>query len=113
MRMHERQAGDVTVVSLFGRLVLGEATERLGDKTRSLLHQNRRAIVFDLGGVDYIDSGGLGQLITSFVSARNAGGVVKLANLPTRANDLLVTTTLDLTFERLETVDAAVRSFGH
>lgn len=112
MQIDERQNGDVTVVALAGRLVVGEATQHLHDKTRSLLHQGRRHIVFDLGGVDSIDSGGLGQLVEAFTAARAYGGTVKLANLSRRADNLLVTTKLDLTFERMETVDAAVQSFA-
>ena len=113
MRIDEQHDGDVTVLALSGRLVLGDATERLNDKTRSLLFEGCRQLVFDLGAVSMIDSGGLGQLLTSFNSARNLGGDVKLAALSNRANNLLVTTKLDVVFDRLETADAAVKSFAH
>jgi anti-anti-sigma factor len=113
MQISERHDGEVTIVVLDGALTLGDPTTRLHDKINSLLHQQRLHIVLDLGKVGTVDSAGLGELIRSHVSAKGKGGVVKLANLSKKADDLLITTKLDLVFDRFGSVADALASFGH
>jgi anti-sigma B factor antagonist len=111
MDMTERQAGDVTVVELAGKLTLGDATTRLHDKINSVLHQGRRQLVLDLGGVDYVDSAGLGELVRTHSTVKKNDGAVHIANLSNRVQDLLTLTKLITVFEVFDTVDAAAASF--
>jgi anti-sigma B factor antagonist len=93
-----------------GRIVFGEESAILRDTVRKLiLEQNR--IVLNLGGVNYIDSGGLGTLVSLYTTAHNSGGAVKLANLTQRVGDLLHVTKLVTIFEVYESIERAVESF--
>ena len=111
MDMTERQAGDVTVVELDGKLTQGEPTTRLHDKINSVLHQGRRKLVLDLGGVDYVDSAGLGELVRTHSTVKKQEGAVHIANLSDGVQDLLSLTKLITVFEVFDTVDAALASF--
>ncbi len=112
MTLDERNAGDVTIVSVSGDITLGSGTEvRIKDKIRSLLQQGRTKIVLDLGGVSYVDSAGLGQLVQSHVTVARSGGVLKLVGVTKRLNDLLVVTRLVTVFDCFDDEAAAVGSF--
>ncbi len=77
---------------------------------KNLLALNNQ-IVLNLGGVNYIDSGGLGTLVALYTTARNAGGSIKLAALTQRVGDLLQVTKLLTVFEVYDTVEDAVGSY--
>lgn len=112
MTLDERNAGDVTIVSVSGDITLGSGAEvRIKDKIRSLLQQGRTKIVLDLGGVAYVDSAGLGQLVQSHVTVARNGGVLKLVGVTRRLNDLLVVTRLVTVFDCFDDEAAAVGSF--
>src|SRR5205807_9338190 len=93
-----------------GRIVFGEEASALRETIKSLLSENKQ-IVLNLGGVSYIDSGGLGILVSLYTSARSAGGDIKLANLTQRVGDLLQITKLLTIFEVCEGEQKAVESF--
>ena len=112
MDISERSVGDVTVVDLTGKLNLGEATQQLHDKINSLLQQDRKNIVLNLGEVTSVDSGGLGELVRTLTTMRKHEGSLKIANLPTRVQDLLVMTRLVTVFETFEDEAAALKSFS-
>ena len=112
MQIDERAAGKVTVLVLKGDLKLGDGQALLKDKVQSLLHQGRKHVLIDLGGVSYIDSSGLGELATAFTSAAKAGGSIKLLNLTKRVRDLLAITKLLTVFECHDNEAEAVKSFG-
>src|SRR3954451_13635318 len=99
MDITERTAGGVTIVDLNGKLHLGDATQRLHDKVNSLLQQGRKNILFNLGEVSSVDSGGLGELVRTLTTMQKHGGSLKVANLPKRVQDLLVMTRLLTVFE--------------
>ncbi len=109
-KLSTRLIDGIVVVDCSGRLVFGDETSLLRDTVKSLLNDNRY-IVLNLGGVNYIDSGGLGTLVSLYTSARNAGGNMKLANLTKRVGDLLQITKLLTVFEVYDGEDKAVRSF--
>lgn len=111
IKINERLIGDVTVLDLVGRLTIDQAAERLKDKIGSLISQQRTAIVLNLDGVPYIDSGGLGQLVASYASVMKAGGALKLLNVGSRNQDLLAITRLVTLFETFDSEAEAVRSF--
>jgi anti-sigma B factor antagonist len=112
MSVSERQDGGVTIVDVTGRLVLGDAADAVRDKVRSLLQQGRLQIVVNLGDVTYMDSSGLGVLVSSFATVNRQGGALKLLNLTKRLQDLLVITKLLNVFDCYENEAAAVRSFS-
>jgi anti-sigma B factor antagonist len=112
MQIDERSAGKVTVLALTGDLKIGEGQALLKDKVHSLLHQGRTNILVDLGAVGYIDSTGIGELASSFISARRAGGEVKLLNLTKRVRDLLAITKLLTVFDSFDNEQQALQSFS-
>lgn len=111
LKLTVRNDEDVTVVLCSGRIVFGEESTALRDKVKSLLAEGNKKIVLNLGGVSYIDSGGLGVLVSLFTSAKAAGGDIKLANLTQRVGDLLQITKLLTVFEVHEGEQKAVESF--
>jgi anti-sigma B factor antagonist len=111
MRIEERVVNNVAVVTVHGDIVLNGSGLDLADKVRSLLEQERRHIVLDVGDVRYVDSGGIGQLMESFTAAQHRGGSVKLLGVTRRLNDLLVITKLLNVFECFETEQEAIDSF--
>src|SRR5581483_2943772 len=110
LRLSNRSVDGVTVVDCDGRLVFGEESANVRDTVKSLLSQNNQ-LVLNLGGVNYIDSGGLGTLVALFTTARSAGGAIKLAALTQRVGDLLQVTKLLTVFEVYDSVEEAVQSF--
>jgi anti-sigma B factor antagonist len=110
LRMSTRTMEGVLVVDCSGRVVFGEESAALRDMIKKLLAQNPN-IVMSLREVNYIDSGGLGTLVSLFTSARNAGGAVKLARLSKRVGELLQITKLLTVFEVFDDEEAAARSF--
>ena len=112
MTIQERASGAVTVLDLDGKLVLGDGDVLLKDKIHSLVFQNKKQIVLNMGGVSYVDSSGLGALIAVYVTAQNNGGRIKLLNLTKRLSDLLSIAKLTTVFETYDSEPDAVRSFG-
>lgn len=110
LKISTREAGNVTVVSCSGRIVFGEEAAELREVVKGLL-QRAKQIVIDLGGVSYIDSGGLGTLVGLYTSAHNAGGEIKLANLTQRVHDQLQITKLITVFDCYPSEGAAVSAF--
>ncbi len=112
MELQERHVGDVVVLDLSGQLTLADGSGRLKDKINSALHQGSRNILLNLGGVSYIDSGGLGQLVSSFTTVKRENGSLKLSNLGKRSNDLLAMTKLVMVFDTFGTEQEGVDSFA-
>lgn len=103
MKLEERQAGDVTVLTIDGEITLSAGGDvQLKDKIQSLLQQGHKKILLDLGNVSYVDSAGLGQLVQATVTASKNGGKLKLIHLTKRLNDLLVVTKLSTVFDIVE-----------
>jgi len=89
MQIEERKFGDVAVLDLKGRVMLGEGDELLKDKVNSLLQQGNRKIILNLADVPYVDSAGLGEIVRTFTTVSKQGGSLKLLNLTKRITDLL------------------------
>jgi anti-sigma B factor antagonist len=102
---------DVTVIEAAGRITLGENVEILRDQIHQLTAKGRRKILLNLAEVTYIDSSGIGEMVSSFTTLSNLGGSVKLLKLTTRVRDLLQITKLYTVFEVFEDEGEAVRSF--
>jgi anti-sigma B factor antagonist len=110
LKLTTRTVQDILVVNCDGRIVFGEESAELRDKVKALIAQNKR-IVLNLGGVSYIDSGGLGTLVALYTTAHNAGGAIKLTDLTQRVGDLLQVTKLLTIFEVYDTEEEAIQSF--
>jgi anti-sigma B factor antagonist len=111
MKASSRQVNGVTVVDMMGRITLGEGSVVLRDTIRDLLGKGDKKILLNLGNVTYIDSSGIGELVSAFTSVRNQGGELKLLNLTKKVHDLLQITKLYTVFEVKDDEAAAVKSF--
>lgn len=110
LKLTVRTVHDILVVNCDGRVVFGEESAELRDTVKKLLAENNQ-LVLNLGGVTYIDSGGLGTLVALYTTAHNAGGSIKLSNLTQRVGDLLQVTKLLTVFEVYPTEEEAIQSF--
>jgi anti-sigma B factor antagonist len=112
MTTSTRQAGDVTIVDISGRIVLGEESAALREAVCNLLSKGHKKILFNLGDVHYIDSAGLGSLVSAFTSVRKQGGELKLLNLTNKVHDVMQITKLYTVFDIVNDEAVAVRSFA-
>jgi len=101
----------VSVVDVAGRITLGEGSSALRDALRDLINKNQKKILLNLGEVNYIDSSGIGELVSGFTTVTNSGGSLKLLNLNKRVKDLLQITKLYTVFDVHEDEAGAIRSF--
>lgn len=106
-----RDAGPVTVLDLSGRITLGEGSALLRKTVRQLLEENRTLLLLNLGDVDYIDSSGIGELVSAYTAARGRGGDMKLLNLTRKVRDLLQITKLYTVFDVHSDEGSALRSY--
>lgn len=111
MKIITRMIDGVTIVHINGRIELGEGSAAVRDVIRDLLAKERKKILLNLGDVDYIDSAGLGVLVSSFTSVKNDGGELKLLYLTKKVQDLLQMTKLYTVFEVLDDEAAGIKSF--
>jgi anti-sigma B factor antagonist len=111
-KLNIRQVGDVTVVDVSGRITLGEGSAALREVMRDLVTKNQKKILLNLGDVTYIDSSGIGELVSGFTTVTNSGGNLKLLNLNKRVKDLLQITKLYTVFDVHEDEAGAIRSFA-
>jgi anti-sigma B factor antagonist len=95
-----------------GRITLGEGSSAMRDAVRDMVSKNQKKILLNLGDVSYIDSSGIGELVSGFTTVTNGGGNLKLLNLNKRVKDLLQITKLYTVFEVHEDEAAAIRSFA-
>ena len=112
VKLSTRQVGDVTVIDAAGRITLGEGTTALRDSIRDSLNAGHKKVLLNLGEVNYIDSSGIGELVSAFTTVTNQGGQLKLLNLSKRIQDLLQITKLYTVFEVHDDEAAAIRSFA-
>jgi anti-sigma B factor antagonist len=113
MTITTREVSHVTVVDINGRITLGEETGQLRDTVRNLLAAGKKKIVLNLAHVDFIDSSGVGELVSSFTAVRNAGGDLKLFSLSKKVQDVLNVTKLYTIFDIKEDEFTAVKSFDY
>ena len=111
LNIKERQAGDVTVLDLSGKITIGEGSVQLREAVRGLLENGKKKILLNLGDVSYVDSSGIGELVSSYTTTNNQGGQLKLLNLTKKIQDLLMITKLLTVFETYDSEETAVESF--
>ncbi len=112
MKASSRQVNGVTIVDLSGRITLGEGSVVLRDLVRDLMSKGQKKILLNLGDVTYIDSSGIGELVSAYTSVRNSGGELKLLNLTKKVHDLLQITKLYTVFDVKDDEASAVAAFG-
>ena len=112
MKASTRQVDGVTIVDLSGRITLGEGSVILRDTVKDLLGKGQKKILLNLGDVSYIDSSGIGELVSAFTSVRNQGGELKLLNLTKKVHDLLQITKLYTVFDVKDDEAAAIGAFA-
>ena len=113
MTITTREVSHVTIVDINGRITLGDETGLLRDTVRNLIDQGKKKIVLNLANVDYVDSSGVGELVSSFTTVRNAGGELKLLNLTKKVQDVLYVTKLYTVFDVKDDEFPAVKSFDY
>ena len=112
MTTSTRQVGGVTIVDIGGQIVLGEESAALRNLVSDLLSKGHKKILLNLGDVNYIDSSGLGHLVSAFTSVRKQEGELKLLNLTKKVHDVLQITRLYTVFDIMDDEAVAVRSFS-
>jgi anti-sigma B factor antagonist len=112
MTVSERTTEGVTILDVKDTLTFGEGANRLRDKVRSLLQQGQKSLLVNLADVSYVDSAGLGELVTAFTTVTRQGGTLKLVGVTKRLTDLLVITKLITVFESFDSEAAAIASFS-
>ena len=112
VKLTTRQIGDVTVIDAAGRITLGEGSSTFRDSIKELTTKGHNKILLNLGDVSYIDSSGIGELVSGFTTVSNAGGQLKLLKLTKRIQDLLQITKLYTIFEVFDDEAAGLASFN-
>ena len=107
-----RHVGDIAIVDITGRIVLGEAGATLRNLVADLLKKGNKKILFNLADVSYIDSSGLGHLVSAYTAVRNRGGELKLLKLTKNVHNVMQITKLYTIFDVMDDEAAAVKSFG-
>ena len=112
MTTSTRQVGAVTIVDISGQIVLGEESAAVRNLVCDLLSKGHKKILFNLGDVNYIDSSGLGHLVSAFTSVRKQGGELKLLNLMKKVQDVMQIAKLYTVFDVMDDEAVAIKSFG-
>ena len=111
MKISTRQVDGVTIVDCSGRITLGEGSITLRDTVSQLLTKGQKKILLNLGDVNYIDSSGIGELVSAFTTVRKQGGELKLLNLTKKVHDLLQITKLYTVFDIYDDEASAIASY--
>jgi len=112
MKSSTRQVDGVTIVDLSGRITLGEGSVVLRDTIRDLIGKGNKKILLNLGDVTYIDSSGIGELVSAFTAVRRENGELKLLNLTKKVHDLLQITKLYTVFDIKDDEATAIKAFA-
>ncbi len=113
MKATNRQVEGVAVVDMSGRITLGEGSVVLRDTIRDLIGKGNKKILLNLGDVTYIDSSGIGELVSAFTAVRRENGELKLLNLTKKVHDLLQITKLYTVFDIKDDEATAIKAFGN
>ena len=112
VKLITRQVGDVVVIDATGRITLGEGASAFRDTIRDLATRGEKKVLLNLSDVSYIDSSGIGEMVSGFTTVTNNGGKLKLVGLSKRVKDLLQITKLYTVFEAYDDETEAIRSFA-
>lgn len=112
LNISERQAGDVTILDLSGKVTIGEGSVALRNTIRKVLGEGKKNLLLNLGEVGYVDSSGIGELVSSFTAVNKESGTLKLLNLTQKIQDLLAITKLLTVFDTFDDEGEALESFN-
>ena len=112
LNITERQAGDITILDMDGKVTIGEGSVALRTTIRRLLGEGKKKILLNLGRVGYVDSSGIGELVSSFSAVNRESGSLKLLNLTQKIQDLLAITKLLTVFDVYDSESEAVSNFS-
>lgn len=112
MRIETRTVNDVTILDIHGKITIGEGSAEIRNRVRDLLQAGRKKILLNLGDVSYVDSSGIGELVSSFTTVTNQGGQLKLLSLTKKLRELLAITKLLTVFDTYDDESKAVASFS-
>jgi len=112
MKIEVRTVGDVQIVDCSGKITLGEGTMAIRGTVREALKAGNKNLVLNLGGVNYIDSSGIGELVSSFTTVSNQGGKLKLLHLTKKIQELLAITKLLTVFQVYDDEEKVISSFS-
>lgn len=111
LQIGERQVGDVTVLDLWGQIMIGDTSETLRSAIKQLTEAGHTKVLLHLGGVHQVDSSGLGTLVAMYLSTRKSGGDLKLVHLSDKLENLMVMTKLLTVFDTYKDETLALQSF--
>jgi anti-sigma B factor antagonist len=111
MKINRAEQGEITIIQPKGKITIGEGDVLLREEITKLLAEDKKKLVLDLGDVSYMDSAGVGELVSVYTSVKNRGGELKLAALTKKIKDLLSITQLMTIFDTYETPEEAITSF--
>lgn len=111
MKIVERQVGDVIILDIQGKILIGEGDDALREAVTRLVESGKKKILLNLADVPYVDSAGLGEIVRCYTTVSKQGGRLKLINLTRKIQDLLSITKLLTVFETYDSEDEGVRSF--
>ena len=111
MKITRREEGNVTVIEPKGKITIGEGDVLLREEITKLLGEEKKSLVLDLGGISYMDSAGVGELVSVYTSVKNRGGELKLSCLTKKIKDLLQITQLMTIFDTYESTQEAISAF--
>jgi len=111
MKIETRTVGDITILDCSGKITLGEGTMTVRNTVRDILKNNGKKIILNLADVNYIDSSGIGELVSTYTTVTNSGGNLILLNLTKKIQELLQITKLLTVFQVFENEPAALASF--
>lgn len=112
MKIAERQVGNVTILDLVGKILIGEGDDALREAVTRVVDSGKTRILLNLAEVPYVDSAGLGEIVRCYTTVSRKNGTLKLLNLTKKIKDLLSITKLLTVFETFENEDEAVKSFS-
>lgn len=112
LNISERQAGDVTILDMSGKVTIGEGSVALRNTIRRLLGEGKKNILLNVGDVGYVDSSGIGELVSSFTAVNKESGTLKLLNLTQKIQDLLAITKLLTVFDTFDDEGEALASYS-
>jgi len=112
MTIETRTSGPVTILDIHGKITIGEGSAEVRNMVRELLQAGKKDILLNLGDVSYVDSSGIGELVSSFTTVSNQGGRLKLLNLTKKLKELLAITKLLTVFDSYEDEEDALSSFS-
>ena len=111
MKSKVNTQGDVTILELQGKITIGEGDIKLRQLVNDVLENGARKIIMDLKGLKYIDSSGIGELVSCYTTITNRGGKLRLTHLHSKIYSLLQLTALVSVFEIYDSNEDAIQSF--